>query len=425
MSERGHLQVDIGGNASGFRQALSGIRQQARQFSKEVGAGFEGAGKGFWGGVVGALSIEGMRAVSGKIMASFSNFVSKASGISDLAEQMNMGTDETQKWAKAVDDLNLSFGGLQAVLATIEQTRTEALLDRKVRDKYDALGVSVMGQRETGNSDFAKLVFDAGAKDDAGRAAFIDLLGKRAGKFIPVGNAYAKAKAPISEEAIDAGKEAQRAERELSAIRTTLWGRLVTMVVKTAKTAGEASVPGARREASIRRAVADLAFDPYATKPAKAGGLVEDPLETAELSADVAKEADGKAKREQAEDRLREIQLKNMGASARRASLQTELATVDSKIKNLAPFLDILGESDKTRLAGYRIQQETLTGELRDTEEKHTKPPMIGSDALAKSGLFSASALNIVGEGGRPDAQLVELKGIRRAIETHRDPHGL
>jgi hypothetical protein len=425
MSERGHLQVDIGGNASGFRQALNGIRQQARQFSREVGAGFEGAGKGFFGGIIGALSIEGMRAVSGKIMASFGNFVQKASGISNLAEQMNMGTDETQKWAKAVDDLNLSFGGLQAVLATIEQTRTEALTDRKARDKYSALGIDIMGQRDTGNSDFAQMVFDAGAKDDAGRAAFIDLLGKRAGKFIPIGNAYAKAKAPISEEAIGAGKEAQRAERELSNLWTTLWGRLVTTVVKTAKTFGEASVPGARREASIRRAVADLAFDPYATKPAKAGGLVEDPLETAELAADVKGEGEWKDKHEQAEDRLREIQLKNMGASARRASLQTELATVDSKIKNLAPFLDILGESDKTRLAGYRIQHETLTGELRDTEEKHTKPPMIGSDALAKVGLFSASALNMIGTPGPESAQLVELKGIRKAIEAHRDPHGL
>ena len=146
MSERGHLQVDIGGNASGFRQALNGIRQQARQFSKEVGAGFEGAGKGFFGGIIGALSIEGMRSISTKVMASFGSFVGKASGIQELSEQLAMGTDETQKWQKAVDELGLSFGGLQAVLAAISQTRTEALTDRKVRDKYDALGVSVMGQ---------------------------------------------------------------------------------------------------------------------------------------------------------------------------------------------------------------------------------------------------------------------------------------
>jgi hypothetical protein len=422
MSERGHLQVEIGGNASGFRQALNGIRQQARQFSKEVGAGFEGAGKGFFGGIIGALSIEGMRSISTKVMASFGSFVGKASGIQELSEQLAMGTDETQKWQKAVDELGLSFGGLQAVLAAISQTRTEALTDRKVRDKYDALGVSVMGQRETGNSDFAKLVFDAGAKDAAGRAAFVDLLGKRAEKLIPVGREYTKAKPAFSEEAIGAGKEAERAERELSNFWSKLWGRLVTIVVKTSKTAGEASVPGARREASIRRATADLAFDPYATKPARAGGLVEDPLETAELAADVKGETEGKAKRLEAEDRLKDIQRKNMSRGDRRASLQADLANVDSKIANLAPFLDILNEADKTRMAGYRTQHEVLTGELREGQQK---PIQLGADGLAKSGLFSGSALNFGMGDGTQRAQLDVLRSIDRHVAASHDPHGL
>src|ERR1035437_2782063 len=194
MSERGHLQVDIEGNASGFRQVLNGVKQQASQFSKEVGAGLNqswgGMGKGIVGGVIGALSFEAVK-------SSFSAFLDKARGIKDLSEQMNMGTDETQKWSKAVDNLGLSFGGLQTVLASIEQTRGEAMTDRKMRDKYRVMDIEIMGERNTGTSEFAQKVMAAAGKDAAARAAFVDLYGKRAEKFIPVGGAYAQAEPDI------------------------------------------------------------------------------------------------------------------------------------------------------------------------------------------------------------------------------------
>src|SRR5674476_1665943 len=105
MSERGHLQVDIEGNASGFRQVLNSVKAQAGQFSKEVGSGLSsswgGIGKGMVGGIIGALSFDAIK-------GSFESFLNRASGLRELSEQLEMGTDETQKWQKAVEKLHLS-----------------------------------------------------------------------------------------------------------------------------------------------------------------------------------------------------------------------------------------------------------------------------------------------------------------------------
>ena len=423
MSERGHLQVDIEGNASGFRQVLNGVKQQASQFSKEVGAGLNqswgGMGKGIVGGVIGALSFEAVK-------SSFSAFLDKARGIKDLSEQMNMGTDETQKWSKAVDNLGLSFGGLQTVLASIEQTRGEAMTDRKMRDKYRVMDIEIMGERNTGTSEFAQKVMAAAGKDAAARAAFVALYGKRAEKFIPVGGAYAQAEPDISPESEAAAKRAEKTSHFIS----NWFDRTVSGVVDGIGTVAEAirrhDWRGFKIEEERRLATESDKAKPGTTKNTTGVlrmdlAIPEDPLDTQELEANVAKETEGKGKRLEAEERLKEIQRQNMSKGDRRASLQEELANVDAKIKSLAPFLDILNEADKTRLTGYRIQHETLTGELKEK----TNPIQLGADGLAKSGLFSGSALNFGMDGDTQREQLSVQRQMLHELQIHRDPHGL
>lgn len=433
MSERGHLQVDVEGNASGFRQVLNSAKVHANQFSKEVGAGMSkswgGIGKGIIGGFVGALSFEAVK-------SSLTGFLQKAQGLQDLSEQLNMGTDQTQKWAKAVDELGLSFGGLQSILATIEQARTDALTDPKSAEKFNALGISradVLDTKGIGSSDFARMVLGAGGRDEASRAALADLAGKRATKFIGAAGEYGKATPDMDEQSIAMAKQSEKVVKKVGNWIDRLWSGILigtSQFVKDAISNEKVSMFGTT-DTSGNFSAAGLALTrgPRKKGTKAASSAVVDPL--------IAINEEARAKRDErraaADERIADAQRQNMNTSEKKASLEKALAENRKRQDDLyarhakgpPPNLKTEGEKGEWEtkmyedMASLKAKEQGIIGDMRE------KPIQLGADGLAKSGLFSASALNFSMSNDTERAQLDALRTIARLIQQRRDPHGL
>jgi len=144
--------------------------------------------------------------------------------------------------------------------------------------------------------------------------------------------------------------------------------------------------------------------------------------------------AEAKAKRAErmaaADERLDAAERANASASEKRASLQESLAENQRRQDELykrTPGANVKGEQEQAEwwtkhyeeMTDLKSKEQGIMGDLRD------KPVQLGADGLAKSGLFSGSALNFGMDSSTQKAQLECLKRLVRIQETHKDPHSL
>jgi hypothetical protein len=418
MSEKGQLEVGITGNASGFRQVLNGVKAQAGQFSKELDAGLShswgGIGKSMVGGIVGALSFESVKGF-------FGDMFNRAGEIKEVAEQFDISTDALQEWEKAAQRAGVTATTFYRALETLRQKRQEAREDPKKAEAFDEIGLGNQARGPEKDVELLRQILESGAS----RPQLKDLLGPRGARL--------KASLPfLGGEPMFSEKDIENAA-QIKQAGVTFWGSVKAFGLKLftdplslpwQPTFGSATAPEYNKDfqrlATEKRDAEKKAHEERDRKEAEEDAKAAEQLAAdRKLQVDVAKESEEKVKRVEIEERLRDAKRKNMTTGARRASLQSELANVDSKIEHLKPFFDILGESDKARLAGYEIQHETLTGELRK------KPIELGADGIAKSGLFSGAALNFSMGDGTQKAQLDVQRQMLRELQARHDPHQL
>ncbi len=440
MSEAGSLRVDVEGNASGFAQTMNTVKQHARQAAGEINTGLSkswgGIGKGIVGGIVGALSFQAVK-------GSFDAFLNKAKYIKDLSEQMEMGAESTQKWERAADALGLSFGGMQSVLTAIAQKRQEALSDPKAAGLFERLGIARDAVRNTAGvdeSEFAKMVLNAGRQGDDSRAALGEIVGRRGLKYAAAAGEYDQAEAPISDADIRMADSYDRTQKRVQTTAQRFWSKLLASIggvgdeverLESKPRSGgfslKAGLQGVMGLFSGRTELGGggAALPLTRTTPRKKG-------ESA-LGPDLAKEAEDRKRQEladqvaESEQRIEQAKRAHMNEKAKRVSQEKELAALDARIqksKSEAAPGDLKGMAleewkakQTVRTNALIAEREGLAGQMKDgLRQKLLSLPV---DALTKSGLVTPGGANFANSAGTEKAQLDVLRSIDRKIAAN------
>ena len=341
------------------------------------------------GSVIGALSFEGLK-------SSFEAFLGRAKDVREMSEQLEMSTDQTQKWQKAVDRLGLSFGGLQNVIETLNQKRIEAFKDPTARAQFTALGIdaqTILNTKGVDSSEFTKRVLQAGGKNEFMRKALADLIGRRGVKYTGAAGLVDSMQADMPKGAIDEAFRAEQGQKKFFKALARPWTFLMS---------------------AIRR-------NPYAPKEnfpdenAPAIPTPSAPAPMADPMADVLKEKhfDFLEKQEEAEKRLRDVQRQGMTIEQRRLSIQKEMVPLRQKIKLLQSME--LNDAGKLKLIELQTEMQGYQNEL-DNEKK--KPPILpfqmSATAMDKVGLYGASSASYFGGGANSG-----YAGIQMAANDH------
>jgi hypothetical protein len=432
MSERGRLEVDVTGNASGFRQVLNTARQHAKQFSGEVsadvGRSWGGIGKGMVGGIAAFMGFEFLK-------STFDSFLQKASGIREMSEQLEMSAEATQKWEKAADRLGISFGTVQAALTAIQSKRVEALRDPKAASIFEQLGIdrkSVIDLEGVNSSDFAKMVMKAAGQNPDARRLYEDIVGRRGEKTRGTADTVDSEIADFSDASISVAAATERGYKKMSSLPGRLWAQILTKwpdlipgfpqgylsarwLGTSLPDMGSAGHPTARATGQM--------FGPPAPTPGESQD-VHDPL----ISVREAQAA-GRAERTLAADeRIEEARRRNMTRSEARNSEEKERLSIQKQIAELEkqkPPENLTTEDEKAewkthqyeKIAALKVRDEALKAELRQL----MAPPTLSTNSLAHSGLFSASALNFSTDKSMERAQLDVLRQIERNTNNKGD----
>lgn len=411
MGERGNLKFHAEGDASGFRQFMRQITQDAKHASGEVSKswGMGSFGKSFVGGIAGALSFEAVK-------ASLESFLDKAKEIRDLSEQMDMGTDATQRWAKAADHLGLSFGGMQSVLTNIAQKRQEAFTDPKAAELFTRLGIdrkTVLDTKNVDNSAFSEMVLNAGRQNDENRSTVGEIIGKRGLKYLPAAGEFAGASADIGDDALAVAKQAEDAKRTVVGWVGKFWNGLI---VATKQLVDESADDKKLLKSHGKPGLEKNALPMTRTTPRNKGEPGEP---DAAAEADKARQDAIQDRYDAAEERIEAAKRQNMTHAEKRASMEKTLADTEAKIESLkgrkAPAsmksqseIDEFYVKNKEQIAAEEAKKQGLIADLRE------KPIDMPQNSLGKSGLFTASGLS--GPGNVERDMLSELKQINRKI---------
>lgn len=420
MSGRGHLRVDAELNTTGFQQTLNGMKQSAQRLGGELGKSWSVGTlfKGGLAGITGALSFEGIK-------ASLESFINRAKEIKEVSEQLEIGTDETQKWEKAFGRLGGSAGAMINVLGAMKQKAAEAVNDPKTAELFSRLGVSresVLNAYHGKNiSEFLEQSMAGGRGTPDQRLAYRELFGARAGRFAGAGELFGGMHANMSPEAIRQAERVERAEKQFKGFFTSVWSGLLTG--KNAR--GEAlfqnrfdkeaakNAPNAADEARFRSA-----REQNLARWAKAKGKTEptepDPLEA--ILAAKEEERQDTANRDR--DRIESARRQNMTSYEKKRSIEAQLKRLGEEREEIdmrqAPS-NLTAEETKD----WRTKNEHKAAELTATMEGlkgdlMEKPMQVTANNLAKSGLFTGSALNVQDERNIPKEQLKVLQTIAR-----------
>jgi hypothetical protein len=422
MSEKGDLRVNLSGNQSGFQAMLSNAKQTATKFSHEVGQSWSsGLVRSGIGGLIGMFGFEALK-------SSFESFISRATEIKHLSEQLEMSAESTQKWAKAAEAVGVEFGTIQQVLEAIQQKRIDALTDPKAASLFEQLGIPRKDILTEGK-DIRQAVMLAGLQSEEKRNIVGEIVGRRGLKSLPAATVFDQATAQFGPEALKAAEEAHSAGKRISAFfgravgdAASAFAYLKDLMTDNPQGRKSQWFPKGELRGTQRERMAAGAYG------ADIGAIVEtvkDPLQS--LKRDLEIERQNSIDAAQESQRAQERRLLAPGQS--RISLMQELLRTRRKIEDeeMRKAPDTLKTDEEKRdweakheerLAGLRGK---LAGYQYDLRER---PIMMGADALAKSGLFGASSLNTI--NGTVDIgkqQLYELREIKHAVRAgKKDP---
>ena len=382
MSEKGHLEVTLDGNQTGFQQMLNSARVEAKKFQSDWST--VSIGKGILQGIGGYMGFEAIK-------NSFEGFLQRAAGIKELAEQLDMSAEATQKWSKAVDRLGLSFGAMQNVLTTIQQKRLEAAKDPAAAGLFSGLGISradVLDTRGLNASDFAQRVLQS-----SNRGALGQLIGNRGLKYSGAAGLFDQMTPDMNQAALATATMAEVGKKQALGLMDRMYSHLLRispLVNSLMLLGGRGGKPGNTAGSSIA---------------STSNASIYDPLQTA-----VANEREKNAEKiADAQEREHEAERRNMPIAERRLSVEKEIAVVKAKIKSLdftAPETEEQRTARLVELAGYRGKLAGLTGELRE------HPLNFAADNLAKVGLYGASSVSFNPVLGVAQQQLTVLHAI-------------
>lgn len=430
------LEVKVDGNSSGFKHTMDTVRTEAKGAMDSISHSWTGGLlTSLAGGIVGALSFEGVR-------ASFERFIGRASEIKDMADELNMSAEATQKWTKAADDLNQSWGGVYNAITAIQSKREEALRDPKAADLFSALGVTREQVLSENASDFAKRVLLAGGQSDASRAILEQIVGRRGLRAIPVAGRYDAARPDFDAVALDAATKARDAEKTIGHWYDRFLGKTATNIVGMGNTLADpqkregffhffthilsnANILGVLRGAFRKDRLQKFVTDTVGSEPQQSvpdtfprhyrrgfgstpvSSSVEDPLEGVKAQ----QEKEFALRQEEGELALHEAQRRNLTIAERKKSIAGDLSLINAEISardkaqkaglifgmtakqqsNLLPT-DVKKQlqDDAMALLGLQTRAAGFTNELLENTGFR-----FDADSLARVGLYSAATVNI------------------------------
>jgi hypothetical protein len=387
------LRVNITGNQTGFQQVLASVKQQTTQFANQWSA--VGLIKTGLLGLGSALGV-------GALVSGIQNFINKASEIKNIAEELDMATEATQKWIKAAALADVPWTILQNTLTKIIQLRREALTDPATKSKFDLLGIPRDAVRGgMGNSEFAKMVIEAGRQNDTTRQLLTDIVGIRGAKSMQAAKYFDEAVPEFDDKALEGAQRARKGEEKL---KSRWWGWV------------------GRQAAGLERdfEVFDKVREERAERLHKNGKPGEKPKEFAGVFAppfsgnliegakgpDIAaqKEAEALTKIQDrvdaSDERLRDSERHNMTIGERRKSIEQEILTIKTKIaavsKRTMPGFDQATPEQRAQWAAQQHEEiNNLKGKMAGyTDDLRIKPPGYSTDAMTKVGLYTASTIN-------------------------------
>lgn len=416
MSANAKLNVDMTLNASGFTQMLNTAKTHATKFSQEVGAGMSkswgGIGKSFVGGIVGALSFETVKGV-------LRGLVETAEGIKDISEQFEISTDAVQQWEHALLKANISNSVFYRSLETLRMKREEARENPEKRAAFDQIG---LGDQALGFAMTDEKLLRAVLASNASRNQLRELGGP--------GLARLRAVTP------DLGINPAMSEDVVGRISgfksqsESWWKSIKTWVVRNLsdpRNVQLAAPIGLHREFKMIPAaseqeelVARRRREADRLSQAKEDAWESDmDLSTKELQAELKKEAADSEKLTAAQERLKEARQRNLKDVDRRAALQSELDTLDGRIRYYKDAEGALGTSDLVKLANLETRREELAGQLAKAGAGE-KPSFLATDSLTKLGLITQGGMNFsTGRETIEQAQLDVLRAINSKIAVN------
>jgi hypothetical protein len=384
MSEYGKLRVDVEGNMSGFTQMTRAMKRNADEVAKSWS--MSSLISGAVGGVAGALSF-------GAIKSFFEGMIEKAENIKELSEQLDISGDSLQKWQQALDKAHVSQNVFFRSFETLRNARQEALAgDVKQQEKFLRVGINPGELRGMSDMEAFERVLASGKP----RALVNDLLGPRGSRLTAAQDRMGK------ETPVYSSGDLATAETLKSSGKTLY--NLITRAVLNLGGIGMAAKAATALFGKKQPTAAE-------TKATEDAGLKSDEqalygLENQrELEAKEKKDREAQVKLETAEERLRVAKRQNMTAGARRKDMKDEVDQLNARIKYYMDVFDALSPADKEKMTELQTRREGLMSQLRE------KPMSLPADSLAKSGLFSGSALNTLSGSNEV---LTTLKGIER-----------
>jgi len=432
----GDLRVNMTGNQSGFQQMLNTARQEVKKFGNDVSD--VSIGKRL---IQGAGLYLGFDALKGML----DSFISKASGLRELSEQMGIGADETQRWQKAADHLGLSAQGMITVLNGVRDAAVAALTDPKKAELFNRLGIpreDVTAAAHGRNlSEFTRSVLSAGGKDEESRSNLRDIAGARAEKYIPVGDEFKKVTADLDKAALDLAHSAELLEKAAGNSVGSIFSKAIVglgSLVPGSDANNKLSYALSLRWNALKSGDFKRAFQMHwdAVSDWEGGaGHFGGPKGTSEIdpmpSLIAQKDAERRDRTDEAQRSERDHERELMTIGDRRNSIAQERLRIAQKIKEVearTPPLTMKSEEEKKDFEAKKLEEiARLRGEDAGYAlQLRQKPEQFGVDSLSKSGLYSGAALAFNSDLGIGQKQLQVQQRMEHhlfIIANRPDPH--
>jgi hypothetical protein len=456
------LEVKVDGNTSGFKHAMDTVRTQAKATASEITHSWTGA---FTGGILGAMSFVGVKSM-------VDSFISNAKGIKDMAEQLDMSAEATQKWAKAADDVGQSMQGVYSVISAIQSKRQEALRDPGAADYFSALDINRQEVLNDDVSTLVKRVLQAGGESDEKRKVVEQIVGRRGLRMIPAASKVDQETPDFGPDAMKAADEADKAGKRASYAIGRMVGNVFAWIFssvddstqkanedekqilagkqkggllwrflhrndKSATGAmgdGKASAPLTPGSPEWQAAKQKQFMDQY-NSPSAASQGSDDPL----IGIKNQQDKDFELRKEEAQLSLHEAERRNMTIAARKKSIKQDLDLMNKEISErekaqkegriygmtIEQQKDLFKTDIKNKLQADQLalidlhgKAAGLTGELRNSKGFN-----FSADSLARVGLYSSSTVQINPILELTKRQISILQRIEHNTGIDHDPH--
>jgi len=401
---------------------LSQMKQHARAFSNEVstevGKSWMGIGKNMVGGIVGAISFEGVKSFVGGIFE-------HAHGIKELSEQFDISTDSVQRWQKALTNAGVSETVLFRSMEAFRAKREAALGgDQGALDDFRMAGIG-REKLSTGNEED---LFNEARLSDASRPTK-----RRLGINPKLSEIKLGGQGVLSESDIEDLEMVRNSWRKTTSGITNFFTKIgliaaqdtanqLTNAKNILKVAFSWNKPAAiakimkdsKRDAENKRLAAE--YDKRVAADQKAKEVAEEKQirEQAEQAKAYKDSEQARLKQQNEADELRGAKRKNMMPRAARADERKELSEVEARLKTIKSFIGPLSPEKQEELHHLEMQREGLKADLRE------KPMEVQADSMAKIGLFGSSGTTYNPLLGINNQQLQRLDRIAQGVDALR-----